>query len=281
MLLAETSICQVKKFITISLCLAWLATSASAANFAIQADTGRTPVNDSLKVKKDTSHGRDLSHYAFHKPGTYIVPVVLVAYGGLSLFVKPVRHVDYYFKGLASRVDPTPYEKVSDFTQLAPGVLVYALNLAGDEGQDRFWDRTALLALSGAILTITDGTKYLAHRDRPYGTDPLSFPSGHTGAAFVAAEFLSQEYSWKSPWYGVIGYTFAGATGILRVYGHAHWFSDCVEGAGLGMLSTKAAYALYPHVRKLFMHKGKNGKSAMLIPTAIDGAPGLVFAMQL
>jgi membrane-associated phospholipid phosphatase len=195
--------------------------------------------------------------------------------------VKPIRNFDYYVKARIARSDPNYNSKMADYLQLSPAVLVYALNLAGDEGQNRFVDRTALLALSGAILTISDGTKYLAHRKRPYGTDPLSFPSGHTGAAFMAAEFLAQEYSEKSPLYGVLGYTIATTTGVLRMYGRAHWFSDCVAGAGVGMLSTKLAYLVYPAVRKVFTHKDKHGRSTMVMPTYQDGAPGLSFAMQL
>jgi len=241
------------------------------------ADTSNTKLADT--VQKDLASKPD--GYVYHKPGTFIVPVVLVAYGGLSFVVKPIRNVDYYFKGYVARTAPNYNSKASDFLQLSPVVLVYALNLAGDEGRNRFGDRTALLALSGLFLTIADGSKYLAHRDRPYGTDPLSFPSGHTGAAFLAAEFLAQEYSWKSPWYGVLGYTIAATTGILRVYGKAHWFSDCVAGAGIGMLSTKVAYLAYPHIRRLFIHKDKQGRNSMLVPTSIDGAPGLLFAMEL
>jgi membrane-associated phospholipid phosphatase len=261
-----------KTIIFILFCLAAFQVNAQIA------DTVKTTGPDT--VKKDTTT-RDISRYAYHKPGTYIVPVVLVAYGVSSFIIKPVRNVDYFFKNYVARTDPNYNSKAADYLQLAPAALVYVLNIVGDEGQDRFVDRTALLALSGAILTITDGSKYLAHRDRPYGTDPLSFPSGHTGAAFLCAEFLAQEYSWKSPWYGVAGYTMAATTGILRVYGKAHWFSDCVAGAGLGMLSTKLAYVLYPHVRKIFVHKDKQGRSTMLVPTAIEGSPGLAFAMQL
>ena len=259
--------------------LAPFAANAQVTDSAKNAtDTGKIKLTDTAQK---VIPARDLSHYVYHKPGTYIVPVVLVAYGVSSFVIKPVRNVDYFFEGYVHRTDPNYNSKAADYLQLAPAAMVYVLNLAGDEGQNRFVDRTALLALSGAILTIADGTKYLGHRDRPYGTDPLSFPSGHTGAAFLAAEFLAQEYSWKSPWYGVIGYTMATTTGILRIYGRAHWFSDCVAGAGIGMFSTKLAYVLYPHIRKIFVHKDKNGKSAMLLPTAVQGAPGLVFAMQL
>ena len=248
-------------------------------------DTGKVktaaPSASADTVDKTKSAGRDLSHYVYHRPGTFWVPVGLVGYGLLSFVVKPIRNVDYYFRGYVARTAPNYSSKASDYLQLSPAAMVYVLNLFGDEGQNRFGDRTALLALSGVILTIADGSKYLAHRDRPYGTDPLSFPSGHTGAAFLAAEFFAQEYSWKSPWYGVAGYTVATATGVLRVYGRAHWFSDCVAGAGIGMLSGKAAYALYPHIRKLFSHKDKYGRSTMVLPTSVYGAPGLAFSMPL
>jgi membrane-associated phospholipid phosphatase len=258
---------------------------AFAANATTKTGIANPIVGESFSTpdttKKDSSAGRDLSHYVFHRPGTFIVPAVLIVYGGLSFVVKPIRNVDYYFKGYVARTDPNYNSKAADYLQLSPAALVYALNLVGDEGQDRFIDRTALLALSGVFLTIADGTKYLAHRDRPYGTDPLSFPSGHTGAAFMCAEFLAQEYSWKSPWYGILGYTAATATGVLRVYGKAHWFSDCVAGAGLGMLSAKAAYLVYPHVRKIFSHKDKYGRSSMLLPTYQNGAAGLAFTMPL
>jgi hypothetical protein len=264
---------KLKKIIFVLFCII-----AFGANAQVT-DTAKTRLGDT--IKKDITTVPGPREYVYHKPGSFVVPIVLVGYGALSFVVKPIRNVDYYFKGYVARTDPNYNSKLSDYLQVAPGVLVYALNLAGDEGQNRFVDRTALLALSGVILTITDGTKYLAHRVRPYGTDWLSFPSGHTGAAFLAAEFLAQEYSWKSPWYGVVGDTMAATTGVLRIYGKAHWFSDCVAGAGFGMLSVKAAYALYPHIRKIFEHKDKQGRSSMLIPTYQDVAPGFSFAMQL
>jgi membrane-associated phospholipid phosphatase len=257
---------------------AFLCVLAAKANAQI-ADTGKTGRADT--IKKGFSATPDAAKALYHKPGTFIAPAVLVGYGLLSFVVTPVRNVDYYVKARIARSDPNYNSKAADYLQLSPIVLVYGLNLAGDEGQNRFVDRTALLALSGGILTLTDGLKYVAHRRRPYGTDPLSFPSGHTGAAFMAAEFLAQEYSEKSPLYGALGYTIATTTGVLRLYGRAHWFSDCVAGAGFGMLSTKVAYLVYPHIRKAFMHKDKHGRSTMVMPTYQDGVPGLSFAMQL
>ncbi|MGZ3757598.1 MAG: phosphatase PAP2 family protein [Mucilaginibacter sp.] len=254
-----------KKIILIALCI---------FSSKVYAQVIDTPKND-RHLAIDTVKPLD------RKPGTFIVPAALIGYGALSFVVKPIRNIDYYFKDRIARSDPNYNSKMADYLQLSPIVIVYGLNLAGDEGKNRFVDRTAILALSGGILTVADGMKYLAHRTRPYGTDPLSFPSGHTGAAFMAAEFLAQEYGDKSPLYGILGYTIASTTGVLRLYGRAHWFSDCVAGAGFGMLSTKVAYLVYPHIRKMLTHTDKKGRSTMIMPTYQDGAPGLSFAMQL
>jgi membrane-associated phospholipid phosphatase len=155
------------------------------------------------------------------------------------------------------------------------------LNLAGVEGKNSFVDRSALLGLSGAFMGIsTFPLKHFTHRLRPNASDQLSFPSGHTAAAFTFAEFMAQEYGDKSPVYTVVGYTFATATGVFRMYNRAHWFSDVVAGAGFGILSTKAAYLVYPSIRKMFTHTDKAGKSTFIMPTYQDGAPGLAFAKQ-
>lgn len=249
-----------------------------AANAQVR-DAAKNKTADS--IKKDLLTAPDTVKQLHSKPGSIIVPVVLVGYGVASFVVHPIRRFDYYVRDRIARSDPNYQSKMADYLQIAPIVLVYGLNLAGDHGKNRFVDRTALLALSAGILTISDGSKYLAHRVRPYGTDPLSFPSGHTGAAFMAAEYLAQEFGDKSPWYGVLGYTMASTTGIMRLYGKAHWFSDCVAGAGIGMLSTKAAYWLYPHIRNVLTHKDKHGRTTMLMPTYQEGTPGLSFAMQL
>jgi membrane-associated phospholipid phosphatase len=261
-----------KKAILIFLCITGFGAHAQIT------DTSTRKIADTLK--KDFTSPDTVKHL-HSKLASWLVPAGLVTYGGLSFVVHPIRRVDYYVKARIARSAPTYNSKVDDYLQIAPAVLVYGLNLAGDEGKNRFWDRTAMLALSGTILTLADGTKYLAHRVRPVGTSPLSFPSGHTGAAFLTAEFLAQEYGEKSVWYGVLGYTCATVTAIMRLYDRAHWFSDDVAGAGFGILSVKAAYWLYPHIRNALTHKDKHGRSTMIVPSYQYGVPGVVFAMQL
>jgi len=262
-----------KNIILIALLLVGFGASAQIT------DTNKNGQKDS--VKKDVPQAPDTVKHSHNKAWSYVPPVALVAYGGLSFVVHPIRRIDYYFRDRIQRSAPNYNSKVDDYLQLAPGILVYALNLVGDEGKNRFADRSAMLALSAVILTGADGLKYLGHRVRPVGTSPLSFPSGHTGAAFVAAEFLAQEYGEKSVWYSVVGYTCASVTGVMRMYNRAHWFSDCVAGAGLGILSVKASYWLYPRIKKALTHTDKHGRSTTIVPSYQYGVPGMSFAMQL
>jgi len=239
-------------------------------------------VNRLDTVKKDLFTAPDTVKKLHSNPLSLIPPAVAIAYGVSSFFITPVRNVDYYFEGEIAKTNPDFHSKAETYFLFTPIVMVYGLNLIGVEGKNTFVDRTALLGLSGLIAGGTDEiTKHMTHRLRPNGEDYLSFPSGHTTAAFMGAEFLAQEYSEKSPIYTVIGYTAAVTTGIFRMYNRDHWFSDVVAGAGLGVLSTKAAYLVYPYLRNALTHKGKNGKSAMIMPTYQNGAVGMSFAMGL
>jgi membrane-associated phospholipid phosphatase len=242
--------------------------------------------NDTKKLgdtlKKDLLTAPDTVRHLHSKAWTLIPPVALIGYGALSFVITPIRHVDYYINGEVTKTDPNFHTKAESYFQFAPIAMVYGLDLVGIEGKNTFIDRTALLGLSGGILGVTGYiTKYTTHRLRPNRNDYLSFPSGHTSIAFMGAEFLAQEYSDKSPVYSVLGYAIAATTGVFRVYNHDHWFSDVVAGAGFGILSTKAAYLIYPYLRNALTHTDKNGKKMTFMPTYQQGAVGLVFAKDL
>jgi membrane-associated phospholipid phosphatase len=219
-----------------------------------------------------------------------VPPAAFITYGGLSFAVHPIRRFDYYIKSQIRRSDSTFSTHAESYFQVTPIIMVYALNLVGVEGKNRFIDRTALLGLSGGILVITEGlTKKLTHRLRPNGADYLSFPSGHTGLAFMGAEFMAQEYDAKSPLYGVVAYGIGATTGVFRMYNRDHWFSDVVAGAGFGILSTKLAYLIYPPIRNWITHgdqkaeqKGQQKKSrfrnTQLLPSFQDGTMGFAFS---
>jgi len=233
-------------------------------------------------IKKDILTAPDTVKRLHSNPLSLIPPAGLIAYGALSFAIQPIRNIDYYIHGSIDRAVPNFNTKAESYFLFAPVIAVYSLNMIGIEGKNRFIDRTALLGLGGGILGLTElGLKHWTHRLRPNASDYYSFPSGHTGAAFLFAEFMAQEYSSKSPIYTVIGYSFAVTTGIFRMANRDHWFSDVVAGAGFGIISTKAAYLVYPYIRNKLTHTTKQGKSTMIMPTYQNGVPGLSFAMQL
>lgn len=95
----------------------------------------------------------------------------------------------------------------------------------------------------------------------------MSFPSGHTADAFVAAAILHQEFKKISPWIGISGYAVAATVGVCRMLNNKHWQSDVLTGAGIGILSVHLAYLthlnrfhlpknLRYHLWLVFMQKG-------------------------
>lgn len=233
-------------------------------------------------IKKDLFTAPDTVKNLHSNPLTLIPPAIAIAYGVSSFIFHPVRRFDYYIYNRIERSAPNFNTNAESYFMITPVVMVYGLDLMGVEGKNRFADRTVLLGLAGGFLGVSELiTKHTTHRLRPNGADYLSFPSGHTGIAFLGAEFLAQEYAEKSPVYTVIGYTFAVTTGVFRMYNRDHWFSDVVAGAGFGVLSTKAAYLVYPYLRNKLTRFDKKGRSAAVMPTYQNGTPGISFAMQL
>ena len=205
---------------------------------------------------------------------SFIVPAVLVTYGFTSLNEHGLSSVNDKLKeeiyNERSSKQKTPIDNVLPFL---PIVAVYGLNAMGIEGKNNFRDRTMILGLSGIIMgTAVFSIKSLSKETRPDGSDQYSFPSGHTAAAFATAEFLREEYKDVSPWYGVAGYAVAATTGYLRMYNNKHWLGDVAAGAGIGIMSTRLAYWIYP-VIKHTLFKDKEVKTVVM-PTYQDGSFG-------
>ena len=205
---------------------------------------------------------------------SYIFPSVLVAYGVTSLHANAFLSVNYTFKEyIYSERSSKQKTSIDNYLPFLPVAAVYGLNVIDIEGKNNFSDRTMILSLSGIIMgTAVFSIKNLAGETRPDGSDKYSFPSGHTAAAFATAEFLRQEYKDVSPWYGVAGYSMAVMTGYLRMYNNRHWMGDVVAGAGIGIISTRLAYWIYPVIRNTLFRE-KEGKT-VIMPTYQDGSFG-------
>lgn len=200
-----------------------------------------------------------------HRISSLILPATAIVYGFVSLENDGLKKLNNNTKAEIVEDHSKPVTKLDNYLQYSPAVAVYALNALGIKGKNNFRDRTIIYGLSTLISTvIVTPLKSITKEQRPDGSDFKSFPSGHTATAFAAAEFMRQEYKDVSPWYGVLGYSAAAATGILRLYNNKHWVGDVVAGAGVGILSTRLAYWIYPAIkRKLFKDKPMH---AMVMP---------------
>lgn len=85
---------------------------------------------------------------------------------------------------------------------------------------------------------------FLVQRGRPgdredYLPFKSSFPSGHASSAFATAASLGYAYGWKV---GLPAYGLATAISLSRIAESAHWTSDVLMGAGLGIFWARASY---------------------------------------
>ncbi len=110
---------------------------------------------------------------------------------------------------------------------------------------------TALSAFS-LELSLYYLVKKNVRRPRPYQhlkgvqalivpPDEFSFPSGHTGAAFLLAVILSAALPAVTPWI----FTWAFLVGLSRVYLGVHYPGDVLAGMALGILSANASLWLF------------------------------------
>ncbi len=81
-------------------------------------------------------------------------------------------------------------------------------------------------------LALTQLIKKTTLQARPDGSNRLSFPSGHTSAAFQAASFIHKRYGWEKAWPHYIA---ASVVGYSRIESKRHYFRDVVAGAALGI----------------------------------------------
>lgn len=209
-----------------------------------------------------------------------IIPTALIGYGVIGIESDLINNFD---EDINEELEETIDDQftIDDFSTFVPAASVYALNLFGVKGKNNFKDRTIILSTATLIMGTSVLTlKSTTNVTRPDGNSDDSFPSGHTAVAFMGAEFLWQEYKEVSVWYGISGYAVALGTGFFRMYNNRHWLTDVAAGAGIGILSTKIAYWMYPFLNsKLFKSEQSNSVN-YLTPMIMNKQYGLSFIKQ-
>jgi membrane-associated phospholipid phosphatase len=171
----------------------------------------------------------------------WIAPSIIFATGGAIAGIPALRKIE---KSVYDGFNPTrKLTSIDDYTQYVPAAAVFAMDAAGLKGKNKPQQQLLLYALGNVTATVlVQPMKRIIGRERPNKSDFHSFPSGHTSTAFVAAEFLHQEYGHYSTWISIAGYATAATTGYLRMYNNQHWLGDVLAGAAIGMASTKFIY---------------------------------------
>lgn len=206
------------------------------------------------------------SPYRFNAAGV-VAPAVMIGVGIAGLEWKGLKNVNH--KVTDALWDDGTHKKLrlDEATQLLPIAGSYLLNLCGVKGLHDYVDLTIITGTASLMLaSIVYPTKDFVSSRRPDGTKFNSFPSGHSAWAFMGAEIMRREYSHVSPWIGVSGYLVATGTAFLRLYNGAHWLTDVVAGAGIGILCAEAAYWLYPAVAK-HLFPGRYKSNIFLSPS--------------
>lgn len=179
----------------------------------------------------------------------WITPSTLFTTGGAIAGIPALRKIE---KAVYDGFNPSrKLTSIDDYTQYVPAAAVFALDAAGLKGKNRPQKQLLLYALGNVTATvIVQPMKRIIGRERPNKSDFHSFPSGHTSTAFVAAEFLHQEYGHYSPWISIAGYATAATTGYLRMYNKEHWLGDVLAGAAIGIASTKFIYWMHGRMKE-------------------------------
>lgn len=209
-----------------------------------------------------------------------IAPSLMIGLGIAGLEWKGLKKVNHKVNDALWDDGSHGKIKIDNVTEYLPIVATYGLNLCGVKGLHGYADLSIITATAYLMMAaIVYPTKDFVYAPRP-GGDPRfnSFPSGHSAWAFTGAEIMRREYWHVSPWIGVSGYIVATGTAFLRLYNGAHWLTDVLAGAGIGILCAEAAYWLYPTIAKhLFPHQYNT--NIFISPTAARNSFGLAAAI--
>ena len=208
----------------------------------------------------------------------FALPTAMITYGIISLGNNGIRQIDYHVQHSLEQNNRFWHTNIDDYIQYTPIIAAYAMKFCKVESTHGLLDMVILSGVSNLFAGgISYGTKTTVGRVRPNNSS-RSFPSAHTQTAFVAAEFLHQEYKDQSVWISIGGYSAATFVGIARVYKNKHWVSDVVAGAGIGILSTKAVYWAYPYLKKKHSGKKTSPIYTFILPGYSNGNLNLSFS---
>ena len=169
-------------------------------------------------------------------------------FGGALAAIAVTHHYDTQVRTHFDGSSPLPLKEKGALVDALPGAALflgtwgYATLIGSHAGESEAWN---MLESGGLSFVSAYALKYIVRRQGPADTtDPnnwfkgggSSFPSEHTTAAFAVGTVLAESGNPEFRWIRrTIGYGVGIGTAYLRLKHNAHWLSDTVAGAALGM----------------------------------------------
>jgi membrane-associated phospholipid phosphatase len=222
---------------------AWFAlpATASSATLSVSPEGAETQPAERKRFWPSRQAWRDAALGALRDPGTWVPAGMagVVAIGGWDQEISDWA------------VSNTPVfgsvENAATWTEIlhaADGVGMIATALSVDTDQDPWPLRGNTLGVEAAAafttISLTEGIKYATGRERPDGSNNMSFPSGHASLTFAYAaacrrnlQAIELDRGWRIGL--TVGFeTLAVGTAWARVEADKHYPTDVLVGAALG-----------------------------------------------
>src|SRR5262249_22285158 len=124
-----------------------------------------------------------------------------------------------------------------EFTGASPTLIATSLSVyvTGRATGNRKVSHVGMDLIEAVILNqaIVYTVKVATQRERPDGSDKLSFPSGHASDTFAVATTLERHLGWRG---AIPGYIFSSYVALSRVNDQRHYLSDVVMGSAVGII---------------------------------------------
>lgn len=207
----------------------------------------------------ETPDRNAISSVNYLSKSAIILPATLIVYGILKPIVPGIRNIDNQLWQQVKSKYPNNHTTADDYLMWAPSSAVYLLDAFSIKTTHSFKEH---LILDAGSIIIAGGIGYAMRKISGnidvYKINGTKFPSGHTVNVFRGAEIFHQELKETNKILSYTGYLIAVVVGALRIYNKAHYLTEVIAGAGVGIISTKLTYWAFNKIKYKKVNQREN-----------------------
>lgn len=206
-----------------------------------------------------TSDSNSYSSVNYLGKSAIILPSTLIMYGLLKPIIPGIKNLDNQLWQKVKSSYPNDHTTADDYLMWVPSSSVYLLDAFSIKTTHSFKEH---LMLDAGSIIIAGGIGYVMRKIsgniEVYKMNGTKFPSGHTVNVFRGAEIFHQELKESNKLLSYSGYLIAVVVGALRIYNKAHYLTEVIAGAGVGIISTKLTYWTFNKVKYKKVNQRQN-----------------------